>query len=516
VRRAEWLQFDVNHSGTRRLPAAWVTVLVVGTIALVAYNTLWVEGTRAHVLLAVLHVAWIATVTREGTLEPARLNRPEYGWFRVAYCLTMVALASAISVGLPDVRNPTWALGAFAGFVLAQTGAEKHPKLVAATALVPIAEIVLVHGVRDLERLAVGVMAGVLASISLYACGTLHSRRARRAEARLAHEVELTERKEQLAQLATAMALHDGLSGLLLVARTRVADASRLEDVLPIVKRLVDNADRILGDTKPTTIEDFERTVAELCVLFAADVTLRVDGAVSLLPPELVASLFDVAHEGAVNALKSGSPKVAIRLAAAGGDVRIEIVSSPGSALQPSPGRGRGLRYAFLRSTLRRGTAGLETTAEGTRLWATWPIRETRLRELAVVAVPFVLMAGALVFLSRALSSIAPVLVICALVAVLGVVERVAQVDRRATRAYLDELARTETHEALVLSRERLGPGLAGVRRAVAGRDLASLAAALAVMSAGLSALIRELEGGAASPRDEEPPVSADPLPTHG
>ncbi|MBL8612077.1 MAG: hypothetical protein JNL38_32345 [Myxococcales bacterium] len=282
------------------------------------------------------------------------------------------------------------------------------------------------------------------------------------------------------------------------------------------MKRLVDNADRILGDTKPTTIEDFERTVAELCVLFAADVTLRVDGAVSLLPPELVASLFDVAHEGAVNALKSGSPKVAIRLAAAGGDVRIEIVSSPGSALQPSPGRGRGLRYAFLRSTLRRGTAGLETTAEGTRLWATWPIRETRLRELAVVAVPFVLMAGALVFLSRALSSIAPVLVICALVAVLGVVERVAQVDRRATRAYLDELARTETHEALVLSRERLGPGLAGVRRAVAGRDLASLAAALAVMSAGLSALIRELEGGAASPRDEEPPVSADPLPTHG
>ncbi len=516
MRRAEWLQFDVNHSGTRRIPAAWVTVLVVGTIVLALHNVFWVTGARAHALLAMLHGAWGLTVVREGTLEPARLNRPEYAWFRTVYCVTMLAVAAAISVGLPDARNPTWVLGAFAGFVLAQTGAERHPKLVAATALIPVVEIALVHGIRDAERLAIGVMSGVVAATSLYLCATLHARRARRARARLAHELELADRKEQLAQLATAMALHDGLSGLLLVARTRVADASRLEDVLPIVKRLVDNADRILGDTKPTTIEDFERTVAELCVLFAADVTLRVDGAVSLLPPELVASLFDVAHEGAVNALKSGSPKVAIRLAAAGGDVRIEIVSSPGSALQPSPGRGRGLRYAFLRSTLRRGTAGLETTAEGTRLWATWPIRETRLRELAVVAVPFVLMAGALVFLSRALSSIAPVLVICALVAVLGVVERVAQVDRRATRAYLDELARTETHEALVLSRERLGPGLAGVRRAVAGRDLASLAAALAVMSAGLSALIRELEGGAASPRDEEPPVSADPLPTHG
>jgi hypothetical protein len=515
VAQTEWLQFDPNHSGTRRLRTAWVTVLVVGTIVLTPYNVLWVEGVRGHALLGLLHLAWVVTVAREGTLAPARLNAPGLAWFRAAYCLTMLALAAAIPTGLQDARNPTWVFGVFAGFVLAQTGAHRHPAFVSATALVPALEVALVHG-WEAERLAIALVAGALASVSLFGCGALHARKARRDEARLAHDGELAERKEQVAQLATAMALHDGLSGLMLVARTRVADATRVEEVLPVVKRLLVNAERILGNTKPTTIDDFAQAVEELRALFEADVTLRVDGAVPLLSRELVASLLDVAHEGAVNALKAGSSKVAIRLTAARGEARMEVVASPGDPLRPSSGRGRGLRYTFLRSALRRGTSGLESTAEGTRLWATWPTRETGVLEVAVLAVPFPLMAVALVFLSHALVSVVPVLLVAAIVAGLGVAERIAHLDRRETRAYLDELARTETHEALVLSRERLGPGIAAVRRAVTERDIEALDAALATMSRGLSALIRELEGNMAPLRDEAPPLSPDPLAAHG
>ncbi|MFO0639936.1 MAG: hypothetical protein U0183_12040 [Polyangiaceae bacterium] len=511
----EWLQFDPSHSGTRRLRAAWVAVLVLGTIVLATYNVLWVRGVRGHALLGLLHAVWVVTVTREGTLAPERLNAPGLAWFRTVYCITMIALAAAIPVGLADTRNPTWVFGVFAGFVLAQTGAHRHPMLVASTALVPAVEVVLVHG-WEAERLAIALVAGALASVSLFGCGALHARKVRRDEARLAHDGELAERKEQVAQLATAMALHDGLSGLMLVARTRVADATRVEEALPIVKRLLENAERVLGNTKPTTIDDFAQTVEELRALFEADVTLRVDGAVPLLSRELVASLLDVAHEGAVNALKAGSTKVSIRLSSTRGEVRMEVVANPGDPLRPSSGRGRGLRYTFLRSTLRRGTAGLESTGEGTRLWATWPTRETGVLEVAVLALPFPLMGVALVFLSHAIVSVVAVLLIAAVVAGLGAAERGAQLDRRESRAYLDELARTETHEALVLSRERLGPGIAAVRRAVTERDLEALDAALGTMSRGLSALIRELEGNTAPLRDDAPPVSPDPLTTHG
>lgn len=511
----DWLQFDPRHAGTRRIRAAWITVLMVGTLLLGGYNLLWITSVRGRVNLTVFHLAWIFCVVREGTLEPDRLNAPAYAGFRSLYCVAMLGVAAAIPAGLADARNPAWVFGIFAGFVLAQTGAEKHPVFVTTMALVPVAEVVFVHGWEG-GRLAIALVAGLLASVSLLGCGALHARKARRDEARIAHEGELAERKEQIAQLATAMALHDGLSGLMLVARTRVADAARLDEALPIVKRLLDNAERILGNTKPTTIDDFARTVEELRALFEADVTLRVDGAVPLLSGELVASLLDVAHEGAVNALKTGSRTVAVRLSATRGEARMEVLASPGDPLRPSSGRGRGLRYAFLRSHLRRGTAGLETTGEGTRLWATWPTRETRLLEIATLAVPFSLMAGALLFLSHAVTSVVSVIVVTAIAAALGVAERVTQLDHRATRAYLDELDRAETHEALMLSRERLGPGIAAVRRAVTERDLPALGAALARMSEGLSALIRELEGDTAPLRDEAAPHSPDPLPTHG
>jgi PAS domain S-box-containing protein len=114
------------------------------------------------------------------------------------------------------------------------------------------------------------------------------------------------------------------------------------------------------------------------------EVRLELPESMPRLPPEEELTLFRVAEETLTNALRhAASPSVAIRLLVAGDSLVLEIedagrgIAPPGAARAADGGPVPGVGLAAMRERLRqaRGSFELASTAHGTRIRATLPLR---------------------------------------------------------------------------------------------------------------------------------------------
>lgn len=488
-----FLRFDPDASGTRRSRLSLRFAWAAGTTMLGLYAVLAVEGPRAQWVFGVAAFSWLATTFIEAHVEPAELISRRARALRIAYCVAMVALTDAFGAVARDEVSSLWALSLMAGSVLASASLERHRWFLAVLAAIAPVEVLLVHGASSGLRVGAAVVAGVVTVSSIAIQGRAY---ARAAEQRRAAELEARELELHRSGVgALAMTIHDGVSGLLLVARTKLATSTNFDDVRPLIARILVSIERVVARPRPRTVSELERELSEVARVVGTTLRVQTEGDLEILDEGERDDLFDIACEAALNAMRDASPSIDVTLAALRGRAVVRVRSSRNTLTKPSTGGGgRGLRYALLRTTLRHGRAAFEADAQGVELVASWPRRRVvvvvdTISALAPVAAIAILIGVA----SSNTRSLGPALAFPTLGATVALIERRTRTPER-VRAVLAEADNPARSAARDRARAILAPHVASLSRATEDADLDAARPALADLSRAVSELLRELE----------------------
>ena len=189
-------------------------------------------------------------------------------------------------------------------------------------------------------RLAGGLIRGLEAQSAELGRVSWHLMEAQEATAqRFSHELQ-----DELGGSLTALK-----ANLAALGANQALSSARLEDCARLVDEAIGNVRQMSQLLRPTILDDFglEAGLRWLAEGFAArtGIEVNVESAHSgRLAPETETHLFRIAQEALTNVARhSGATRVAIRLLARGGDLRLEIEDN-GRGLPPGPpGRGMGL-----------------------------------------------------------------------------------------------------------------------------------------------------------------------------
>lgn len=382
-----------------------------------------------------------------------------------------LTLISAVMLGA-TVKRVTldWAVMLFAATVGYHVVAAPAPSLASVSAATGVAVLAL----------------GVMTLVNRLTRRTRATERATQASVALAADAE-----DDTRRLAASMALHDGLSGLIFVARTRLAQVDSLDAALPLAAPLVAQGRELLGDTTQTAVALAAHVRA---VARGVDTRCVVDPAFDGLAPLERLDVRFVVLEQVANALKHRTARqldVTVEL----GRERVMTTRCRGPAVDGGAASGQGLRNATLRAQSWSGEAMVELGADESLAVARWPEPNWTVQRWGLWGLLLATLAP-LAWLGRG----SPVVVgFSALSAVTAALAQVLAF-RQLRRALQVDAASRQRRAAVELFKEEHAAALRGAVDAVASAQAQSVGALRAAVDALASCVTTTMRALAAPP----------------
>ena len=487
-----WLGFDPATVEANLGPARGGPSLLLGLLMNLVCTSRW--GARRFVVEPTCVWATFAPWALLGLVGlvggAAVLNREgrTFAFLRFSYLLSSVAYGASFGASSSLAASPTYAMGLVTASACGVFLPARSRALIAGFALTPLALRLCFAASPTASSCLVALVMGLLGA----AIATQTSRRLA-DEARLAEVVGPPPDPESTVRLALLTAVHDHLSGLLLVARTRAATASSVEEVRHLTAQIVARGSELVGGGGRADLGRLARDLDEVAKTLGCRVTLAIEGPAGELPHDDRRQLVELATESTLNALRAGREQaVDLRISVDGREVSFYARSAASES--PRGGGGRGLRYARLRAALRGGVTDIDQS-HGFVLHTRWPrthaIQRRGFPTAAVTIAAFLLPALVLALAQQAWWPFA-----LSAYATLSAAVLFEQM-RRAGRA-LEERARRALAEvdAGLAARTRavIAPRHEAMLDALAANDIDLLREALGGYVEGIRTLLAELE----------------------
>lgn len=266
---------------------------------------------------------------------------------------------------------PTWAFLAMGGVARGLGGYRIDRTFVLSMAACGVGLHLLTCPSLSVLSVAAALFATVVACVAGYAGRRMITRALmlqRRAQVAGELAVEARERRREL---AVAMSLHDGLSGMLFGLRAGLEKAAHVAEVRSNARAFVGRASELLASMSESVA--LGSALRELSSTYGVPVVLdeHTDGLTPLEESDLAFS----AMELTANALRHGKPsRVSVRVAA--GPVREVVVTAEGAGglAAPSSGaRGRGTRHLDLRARSWGGSYTVQDVGPDRVSTVRWP-----------------------------------------------------------------------------------------------------------------------------------------------
>lgn len=372
-----------NGQGTGAFAAGTVVAAVLATQFLAPELGIH----PAHFLVTGLTFGVRMVVLDAPLYSSGRVFEPGLWWLRgLGSWSTLLATASYAA---PSSRSfpPTWSLTLITAVLLGTTVARPSLEWWLLIALSTVGYHLVAAPSPSLESTlaasAVGLLSGLMLTVTNRASRlTRSSRRASEASSELAAKAS-----DEARRRAASMALHDGLSGLVFVARTRLSRAASLAEGVECVAALLEQGRLVLGHSSETA----EQLSAHLVGL-AREVPIhcRLDAAFAELELLERLDLRFIVIEQVTNALKHRAA-TALEVEVSVRRRRLARTTCLGPPVAGGQQTGQGLRNAELRAASWAGESRLELDEQrsiATAHWRepAWAVQRLSLLGLAVAA----------------------------------------------------------------------------------------------------------------------------------
>lgn len=280
-------------------------------------------------------------------------------WLRTIESLRTIAFCSVFGASSSFEASPAYALALVAGSGNGLMLQHRNPVVLVAMVVAPV----MIRAAAVGSGLAVAAVVGCVSLVMSILIGREHERGHLLREAFEEESRRLEERRAEVRGLALAMALHDNLSGALLVLQTELSTAASLD--AQSVARFVARARALVRDGGSRTVRLLDELREHGCAV-------SVDAAAYELPRDEQRDVTDIAWETAMNAKRASAQNITLTVTVDSLEVSVRCDTRGGHS--SVAGGGRGLRYAKLRAVWRGGDSHL-ATGEVTRFEAHWPRR---------------------------------------------------------------------------------------------------------------------------------------------
>lgn len=456
------------------VPSAIAATLVVGLVC-----SPWGERTTGcrHVWILAISAVWLACealFTLGVSYERYIASRA----LRTFEALRAIAFCSVFGAASVSPASPAYVLALVASSSGGLLLLHRNPVVVVAAFVMPVLIRALAIGDGLLVAAGVGVMCGA----TLLLTGRQHERDHLLREAFDEESRRLAARRDAAGGLAAAMALHDGLSGAVLVLQTRLATVTELDGTL--LARFAQRARSVLSAGADRGVEALDELLRHGC-------RLEIAVAAAQLPIDEQRDIADIGWETAMNASRAGGRDIIVTVEVTDEIVRVRCDAQ--NVSEARSGGGRGLRYAQLRTAWRGGAIRFtkDTTSHFEAYWPrrTKPPRTTTRFELFETGL--ILVGGGL--LALVTSNYGPLW----LVLLAGAAELMVFLMTRGNVRKLNDSVRTLERAALDFDAHyaRIGAGLTAALSAIEhAADLPSARDAVNAFADALSSAMAFLE----------------------
>lgn len=378
--RELWLGFDpatahANLGPKRGIPTALLALAMTALVGS-AWGTERFGTSSTGVWLT--FTCWLV-LCGWGMTGPDAFNRAglPFAVLRASFLLSSVAYGSAFGATSRMTASPAYVMAFVMTTACAVFLIGRSRGMLALVAAIPLVERLLFVSAPSLASLAVAGLVGASLSVTARVVTDRLERDAAFGEG-AEETVERARQVGAIARLAVLTSVHDGLSGLLLVARTRLGAAAELEELEPLIRQITLRGAELTRATSHPDLARAKRELEAVAETLGAAAEIHLQGDLSALPDDDREQLVELATEATLNALRAAPlAPIQLTLTTTTALVRFEA-RSRGQAVPQRQG-GRGLAYARLRAGLRGGDAWVEPGPDFV-LRVEWPRMFTRQR----------------------------------------------------------------------------------------------------------------------------------------
>ncbi len=360
-------------------PRRGVPTLILGLAMTVVAGSTW--GIEQ---LGISPAGVWATFVTWGTLclvgmIPGAFNRAglPFALLRATFLLSSVSYGAAFGATSRLPASPAYVMG----FVMATACGVfligRSTVLLAIIVLVPLAMRLVFVPSPSVGSLIVAFLVGCGLS-SLAAFVTRRAAESSDMAAETEEAIEQARESGTLARLGVLTSLHDGVSGLLLVARTRLASGASESELETLVTQLTLRGAELTQLAGHSDLPRAQRELEAVAGAIGARVDVRLEGSALALPQDDRRQLVQLATEATLNALRA-APTTVIEILLDASDDAVRFEARSRGTQTPALAGGRGLAFAKLRARLRGGSARVENE-DGFVLRVWWPRKYTAQR----------------------------------------------------------------------------------------------------------------------------------------